>query len=617
VAWVHVVTGVLGALGVLAAIAYVFQPLFVDTSTFGSHDWDQVETHRFLVAKTILGFHQFPFWNPYACGGHPAWGGFESDPIVVSPWLPAYLLAPFPLALRIEVVGSTLLGAAGAWLLASRFTRSRALCALVAALFVLNSRWTMQITVGHVWHTAYAWMPWVLYFYDRAAGAAPLLPAPRRRDGILAAICLAMLVYTGGIYPLPHTAIALAGYACLLAVTTRSLVPIGRMVKCGLLGVGLAAPRLLPIIEVLRRFPRLTDSTETMDLGGFLEMLTSSQQDPWSMPVRVSQWGWHEWGMYVGWGALVAVALGALLARGPRERPMLLVGAGLLVLAFGRFHPYAPWPLLHLLPVFSSQHVPSRWMLPALLVLACAAASTGERLLRRTGRARAVLEVGALLVAGWLVHDVCHVTRTSLTHTFGRPAPAIANPMGEFRTLQHVPPELNYDPGEWAPSTLSAVMANIGSLDCNTFPGFNNYTRGQNGRSPGLGARVVGDPAYHGEAYVAEGEGTARVVSFSPNAVDVQVDGARAGDSVVLNQNWDPGWTVNGSASVPWDDTVSGTLTSDSELVHFRYRPKTLWLGVLLFLVAAAAPAVGPLRRRLRRGRGAPTPGSEPSPLPR
>ena len=593
--------GVVCALGVLAAMAYVFRSVFVDPTTFGSHDWDQVETHRFLVAKTFRRFHQFPFWNPYACGGHPAWGGFESDPIVVSPWLPAYLLVPFPLALRIEIAGSTVLGAAGAWLLASRFTQSRPLRAFVAVLFVLNSRWIMQITVGHVWHTAYAWMPWVLYFYDRAAGAAPLLAPPRRRDLVLAAVCLAMLVYTGGIYPLPHTAVALVAYSALLAVTTRSWVPIGRMMACGLLGLGLAAPRLLPIIEVLRRFPRLIDSTESMDFGPFVEMLTSPQQEPGSMPARVSQWGWHEWGMYVGWGALLAVALGAVLSRGVRERPLMLVGVALLTLAFGRFYDYAPWPLLHLLPVFSSQHVPSRWMLPALLLLACAAASTAERVLARAGRARGLLEVATLLGAAWLTRDICQVVRPSLSLAFGRAAPRVTDPMGEFRTLQHVPPELAYDPGEWAPSTLSAVMANIGSIDCNTFPGFNNYTRGQGGRTPGLGAHAVGDPEYRGEAYVAERHGTARIVAWSPNAMDVQVEGALPGDHVVLNQNWDPGWSANGERTAPYSDTVSAVVTRGSQLTRFRYWPRTLGLGLVLLLLAVAATAATPIARLVHR----------------
>jgi hypothetical protein len=456
----------------------------------------------------------------------------------------------------------------------------------------------MQIAVGHGWHPVYAYLPWALYFYDRAASPEPLLSTPRRRDIVLCAVFLALLVYTGGIYPLPHAAVVLVGYATLLSVSTRSLVPVKRMMACGLLAVGFAAPRLFPIIEVLRRFPRLTDSTETMDLGSFLTMLTSRDQDTYSMPVRVSQWGWHEWGMYIGWAAVGAILVGVIAARTVRERSLRIVGVVLCVLAFGAFSDYAPWPLLHRLPVFSSQHVPSRWMMPALLVLACAAASAAERLLARTGRVRSVIEIGITLYVAFMVRDMCDVVRPPLTHTFGRAMPAMPDSLGPFRTLAHVPPEIDYDPGEWSPSSLSALVANIGTIDCNTFPGFHNVLRGQSGRLPGLGARGVGDAAYRGEVYVAEGRGTAQMVRFTPNAVEVRVEGANPGDHVVLNQNWDPGWSADGSAALSWHDTVAGVVPSKSATVRFRYRPRTLWLGLAAFVLSIAALSVVPTARK-------------------
>jgi hypothetical protein len=599
--WVHVATGVICAAMVVVAIAYMLRPVFADTVTYGSHDWDQHETDRYLTTKSILRYHQFPFWNPYACGGHPAWDAFESDPNVVAPWLPAYLFVPFPLALRIEVAGWTVLAAVGAWLFASRFTHSRALRALVAVLFALNSRWTMQIAVGHMWHPTYAWMPWVLYFYDRAAGSAPLSGRPRRLDVVLAGVCLAMLVYTGGIYPLPHTGFVLVVYSALLAIGMRSIVPLTRMAACALLGAGLSAPRLLPILGMLRRYPRLTESTETMSFGDLVQLVVSREQDTFAMPVPVPQWGWHEWGMYIGWIPLVAIGLGVWAARGTRESAARLAGLLLVLLAMGRIFDYAPWPLLHLMPVFSSQHVPSRWMVPALLVLSGVAASAAERGLVRLGRARALMEIAAVLAVAWVVKDVCTVDRVPLTHTFGRLPPKIPDSLGDFRTEKHVPPAIDYDAGEWSPSTLSALIANIGSLDCNTFPGFHSYLRDGQGRSPGLGARAIGEPKYRGEVFVAEGRGTARTLTWTPNAVEVRVDGARPGDHVVLNQNWYPGWTANGSSAPAWQDSVSAVLATGSETVRFRYRPQMLWLGVLVFFASvgvAAAPGVG---RALRR----------------
>src|SRR5579883_3201948 len=151
-----------------AMILLVVSPLLVHPWTLGQHNWDQMNTQREVVVQTILRFHQFPFWDPYTCGGHPAWGSLESAPIVVSPWLPAYLVAPLPIAIRIEILGSAIVCALGAWRLASRFTDRTVLRSLFAIVTVVNSRWAMQIAAGHTWHLLYGLFPWILYFFDRA-----------------------------------------------------------------------------------------------------------------------------------------------------------------------------------------------------------------------------------------------------------------------------------------------------------------------------------------------------------------------------------------------------------------------------------------------------------------
>jgi hypothetical protein len=380
------------------------------------------------------------------------------------------------------------------------------------------------------------------------------------------------------------------------------------MVVCALLGMALAAPRLLPLIEVTRRFPRLVDSTETMDPTGFFVMLTSRDQDTSSMPVHVSQWAWHEWGMYIGWPSVVAILVGLLAARGVRERSLRIVGGVFVLIAFGEFSEYAPWRLIHTLPVFSSQHVPSRWMMPALLLLVCVAASAGERFLAWSGRVRGLFEVGAMVVVAFVVRDICQVARTPLTHAFQVHPPTVTESTGEFRTVKHVARDLDYNAEGYASTTLAAALTNIDSIDCATFPAYATYLVREKARSPGLGARAVGDAEYRGEAYVAEGRGTARIVTFTPNEMDVRVDGARPGDHVVLNQNWDPGWSANGQAAASWHDAVASVAASSSATVRFRYWPRMLSFGLLVFVLSIAglaAPwaftASARFRRRDRR----------------
>jgi hypothetical protein len=213
---------------------------------------------------------------------------------------------------------------------------------------------------------------------------------------------------------------------------------------------------------------------------------------------------------------------------------------------------------------------------------------------------RGLIEIGAMMYVAFMVRDLCEVVRPPLTHTFGRAMPAFADALTPFRTLEHVPAEIEYDPGEWSPSSLSALVANIGTIDCNTFPGFHNILRGRSGRLPGLGARGVGDGAYRGEVYVAEGRGTAEIAGWTPNAVEVRVEGANPGDHVVLNQNWDPGWSADGAAALSWHDTVAGVVPSKSATVRFRYRPRTLWVGLTAFALSIAALVWLPTARKRR-----------------
>jgi hypothetical protein len=616
--WVQLACGVLAAAVVLAMVVYVLRPVFSDPHGYGGHDWDAMESHRYLVQKAIRRFHEFPFWNPYACGGHPAWGGFEGDTVVVAPWMPAYLALSLPVATRVEIVASALWGALGTWLLASRFTRSPAARAFVVVVFAVNGRWALQLAAGHVWHLVYAWLPWSLFLFDRAVGAQPALGPPRPRDAVWLGVCFAMMVYTGGIHPLPQTVVALGAYALILAIATQSARPLGVLALSTAVGVGLSAPKLLPIVEVMQRYARAIDSRESLDLVQLAQLLTNREQ-----PFSVSHAGiapltWHEVGMYVGTPALALIVVGVVAARGARARTLAAIGIVFVALALGSFSPYSPWALVHRLPILRSQDVPYRWLYPAVLLLACVAVAAGERLLVRAGRVRPFLEVAALAVVAWMAKDVGAVARLGLEDPMRVAGPKSPESTGPFHVEQRLPRELDYQSGEHAPTTLSAEIANIGTIECNTFDGLNNSgglahaVTGYEGRPSGLGAHGVGEAGYRGEAYLVDGVGTATVVGWTPSSVDVRVDGARPGELVVVNQNWDPGWSVDGERAIDHEATVAARVAVPAQTLHFRYRPRTLWLGLATFAITVAAiilyaRARARSRRAARAGPAPPT----------
>jgi hypothetical protein len=560
-------------------VGVVMRPWLRDLSTFGFHDWDSQTAHRELVRQALVRYREFPFWNPYACGGFPAWGYVEADTIVVSPWLMAYLALPISVALRVEVAGMALLGAVGAWMLAGRFTSSPAARALVIALWAVNGRWGLQTASGHTWHLAYAWMPWSLYFFDRACEHRNKV-----RDLILTSGSLAMLVYAGGIYPLPHTVLLLGLYAVGMAIASRSLRPITLLALSGLFAVGLAAPKLLPVLDGFQRAPRLIDSDEVLHLGALVTMLTSRDQSFYARPAQVTPYGWHEWGIYIGSLGLVAILAALAFVRGRREELLKAIGVLFVLLSLGAFHPKAPWTLLHeLVPVFRSQHVPSRFLYPAVLVLALVAAAGLGRVLARQHARRPWLSVVAALVVMAVGYDVASVAALPMAQSMWMVPPAQLRARRPFHFEKN--PPFQYKKRDWAGPMYLAMLGNTGVLNCYGTPPFD-----------GKGARDAADPLYRGEVHV-EGQGSAKLSAWSPNRAVVDLTGISAGDRLIYNMNFDESWRaeiadVGTRAVVPFDNAVSVVLPEGTSRVTFRYYPRTLNAGLALFAVAALGLAL-------------------------
>jgi len=574
---------------VVGPLLLVVSPWLESASTYGTHDWDFETANRYLAKLSLLTYHQLPFWNPYVCGGLPAWGYVEGATTLVSPWLVPYLALPMPVALRVEAIGSGLLGAVGAYVLARRFTESYAGRALVVALWACNSRWALQAAVGHTWHMMYAWTPWCLYAFDRS-----LSPKARFVDVLGLAVCFALLLYGGAIYPLPHVVLALALYAGVLAIKERATRPLTRLLASGALGAALSAPKLLPMLREYARTPRIIESTELTRADLLWRALTSREQ---TLRTRLApgDYGWHEYGIYIGIAGVLVVLVAAVVAWGPRETPLKIVGIVLVVLGLGSFHPAAPWALLHdHVPFFRSQHVPSRFLYPALLFLALVAASGLGRLVR----SRAVLD--AWLAAGVLALavDVAIVARQPMVNALHlTPTPAAASPT--FHHEQASP--FRYDQSRSKTSTYLSMVGNEGVIACYGFPALDR-----------VGAVSTSDARFRGEARVispgSPGDSAsvdARVADWTPNRVVLSVR-APAGSTVVYNMNYDDGWTSGEGVVIDVDGAVGVRVNRPSDVVTLVYRPPWVVPGMLLALGACIASVL--LWRRERSSGASPEP---------
>ncbi len=591
-AWLESGRAQLGFLCVLLCVAIALRPAFADLTLYGGHDWDEMSAHRLLTAKALLEFGQLPLWMPYGCGGYSEWGNVQGASNLVSPFLPAYLLLELRHALRVELVGTVLIAAWGTWLLCGELTRSVAARTFACLVFVANGRFALQAATGHLWHLQYCYLPWTFWAFERLLSQKRFAPTPL----LVGAGAFAALVYSGGIYPLPHAALLLGVYALLRAALEKSWWPLAALGAVAALAVGLAAPKLIPALLDFSERPRLVPSTEAIDWRVLWQALVASEQTPSSRPAATPQWGWHEYGMYIGFVPTVLLLLG-LLWPAPR-RELALRGAGVvaLVLGFGAFHALSPWSLLHQVSLFRSQHVPTRWLYPAVLLLGVTTAAVFGRLLERVTW-RQKLELGLLGGCLLLAIDIGREASLPMQRAFWMRPKAVAV-AAEFEQFERIPRAFQYQRRDYAPEALPALWAGIGVLPCTLHASLNIWApKATDGRPFGMGARGRESKQYRGEAYTESGVGSARIVAFSPNRVEVEVTGATVGDRLIVNQNFDPGWSVDAQPTQAFRDAIATRITAPKQRLTFRFWPRGLSLGLGLFGLTLGAVALYYWRR--------------------
>jgi hypothetical protein len=405
---------------------------------------------------------------------------------------------------------------------------------------------------------------------------------------------MALMVYAGAIYPLPQTALLLTLYATSLAVLSRSFRPCTALAGVAVAALGLAAPKLLPVMERMAKAPRLVESNEAIDLNIFVQALVARGQTVGSRPARIPQWGWHEYGMYIGWGVFLALIAGVWFASTAREKTLRWTGLWALGLGFGAFHELAPWTVLHELPVFRSQHVPTRWLYPAALLFGIVAASVASRALSRIARGHFAAEIATLGLVLLVALDMSAQAHRPMQHAFWMQAPPITAAR-TFQQYRRVPRHLQYERRDYAPEALLAMHANVGVIDCTMDGGLNIWApKNERGRPVGLGALGSGDHGYRGEIETLSGEGRARIVEFTPNRILVELRQGKPGDTLILNQNYDEGWRVNGRDVQSHVDRVATRVESRDQLFDFRYRSRVIWPGLLFFALTLAALVFAP-----------------------
>jgi hypothetical protein len=244
---------------------------------------------------------------------------------------------------------------------------------------------------------------------------------------------------------------------------------------------------------------------------------------------------------------------------------------------FGNHGPWAPWSLLHVLPVYDSLRVPTRFAMFVTLYLGLLA-GFGLALLgsaaRRIGRPRLGRVVMTLVAAGQLC-DMLVVSYPIIDRWNGPPLEA-AEPAERFHLVS----------GGYGRRYASYPRLNLGTPQC--------YNGAMNWRVSR--ALWIGDQP---QVRIESGSGTIYDVRHGSRHWWVDVQLTTAG-RLWFNQNYADGWRSDLGEPVNDQDLLALDLPPGRHLVQLRYGPAELWPCALAGLAGLFAIAVLGVRGRAR-----------------
>ena len=589
---------------IVALVGWFTAPLFSHIGNFGIRDWDQHIFYFGSVIKSVTEFRQFPLWNPWYCGGSVL---FQNPQVPLLS--PVYLLAPFTgllLAVKIKVVlyyGIALLG----MILLARMVYGLSnlfLVVLAGSIFVFNGSVSLHIAEGHIPMYGAAFFPFVLLGYE--------LHLSRKRPKwlLLGSSSLALILWSGGTYAAALLVLFLCVYAVLRALIEKDITPVGGLAALGGYAFLFLALRLVPVMDYMREYPNIHMAREFVPPSAWYDIFFGREQSlfteftlsdgsfptDWKM-----QWGWHEYGSYVG--VPLAIILGAALVRiGARARSsqtrgrdlgLLLCWFGFSVLFVGDFAYVNPYRVLKQFPFFNAFHVTGRFLIPLMFISSLVLmgfVSWVEGILAN----RRLLNYGVAVICVLVVGDVMWVTRQPLGEAF------TIEPTAYHRAVKGLSPGESYQAVENLPilshhsisAMYPALLTNTSVVDC-----YEVY-------KPRRGYELSEHLVFSSDPGISISN-----IRFSPNHIAFDLDAEDYG-WVVLNQNFTRGWSLSG-AEAPVQELGQKPAARLSpgtyEQLAFVFFPKSIWWGLALTcvgaVVAVAHVFAAQIRIRARRQR--------------
>jgi hypothetical protein len=519
-------------------------------------DWDYSWQLAWVQVHTIAYFHQLPLWNPYKCGGMQLLGNPQAR--ILTPFFLLHLLLGPVAGLHLEIILHLAIAVSGAYFLARVLGLAPMAAVACGAVFAGSSWFFLHMAAGHAVFLPSSYLPWIVALFWTALKTNKLYVL-----GAAAAL-LALVFFEGGVYFVTHTLVVISILAAVVALETRTLRPLLFVVMLCALASGIAAIKILPSYYMSLRFPRdVSYISESHSLVTLFSAMFSRVQDP---ALRVSKTGtdyaFWEIGAYISPWSIPLIILGCVGLR--RDTiPWAVCGFVLVMLSMGNFSAYAPWSLLQHLPVFSSERVVSRFLIPFTLVTAVMSAFGVEFICARSRLAASIIPAYLAI----LICDMFLVSPPILAHMFDGDEQPVAHTGGQFRQVA----------GDYVRFLMYPLAkANQGAASCYEYS------------EPGTPVRGYEQHGYRGEYYLT-GPGLLTMRRWTPNALSFDLTTASA-NVIVINQNYDEGWRlIRGQGEVfSYDGLLGVHVPAGVQHLGLRYRSYPFLIGAAITLLTCA-----------------------------
>jgi len=557
----------------------MFSPILREFKNWGIGDWDQHIFYHAVPRLTILEYRQIPLWNPYHCGGSPLLAYPQS--YLLSPaFLISLILGVIP-GVKIEMLVFSAVGLCGAYLVA-RFYRLGTIASIVAAfVFMFNSMYSFSIAAGMLNFLNIYLIPWIFLFFLKSLNDL--------RYCLLSGLFCVLLFFGGGVHVLIITLTSLAIYSVVSIISGRSR-PVRTVQAIGLIlsiTLFLGAVKFLPSLEFTNMYPRLIDDYSGYSLSSIFYSVFNPYQTLYSEVnlsssegfLRGISWGLDDNGMYLGVVTFLFFIIGYIFSF-KKRLPLALTLLFLLWLSFGDRVTPSLWGILRQLPIYNLQRVATRYRY-VLALCVSVFAGMGVQFLKdyllSLSIRRLIVKIIIVTIPVVIFFDFMLVNRPILQEAFPVNPPDVPGKKQFFQTW--LPPEYNRR-GEIISSALFEgssfynFLMNVGTISAIEPVPISAY------------ALPIDSEEYKGEVYLSGTEGKIAIKDWSPNRIVINVEAEQEG-SVIVNQNYFPGWKVKGSGDPKIeeiDGLVGVRVPPGRNTFMIYYLPATFQIGLMVSL---------------------------------